>query len=100
MTAYTEPELEGLLGDLESDLVERKRSAADRSGIRRNICAFANDLPGHGRPGVIFIGAEDDGRCASLAIDDRMLRDLAQMRDDGNLLPLPSIQVEKHCGAL
>ena len=75
--------------------MERKRSAADRSGIRRNLCAFANDLPGRETPGVIFIGVEDDGRCSGLQIDDRLLRDLAGMRDDGNILPLPSITVEK-----
>lgn len=54
MTTYPEAQLEAMSIDLESDLVDRKRSGADRSGIRRNICAFANDLPGHGRPGVIF----------------------------------------------
>lgn len=76
-------------------MVERKASGADRSGIRRNVCAFANDLPGHGRPGLIFVGVEDDGACASLAIDDQLLRNLAQMRDDGNILPLPSMTVER-----
>ncbi|MBI4728346.1 MAG: putative DNA binding domain-containing protein [Acidobacteria bacterium] len=81
--------------EVESELVERKRSAADRSGIRRNICAFANDLAGRGRPGIILIGVEDDGRCASLEIGDQLLRDLAAMRDDGNILPLPSLHIEK-----
>ena len=91
---YTQDELTALVREMESDRVERKRSAADRSGIRRNLCAFANDLPGRGTPGVIFIGVEDDGRCAGLPIDDRLLRDLAGMKDDGNILPLPSIIVE------
>ncbi len=95
MNGYTDTELENLLFDLESDLVERKRSPADRSSIRRNICAFANDLPGHGKPGVIFIGVEDDGRCANLEITDQMLQILAQMRSDGNILPLPTMTVEK-----
>lgn len=96
MTATcTQAELEALMRELESDRAERKRSAADRSGIRRNLCAFANDLPGRGAPGVIFIGVEDDGRCAGLPIDDRLLRDLAAMRDDGNILPQPSMGVEK-----
>jgi ATP-dependent DNA helicase RecG len=81
--------------DLDSDLVERKRSAADRSQIRRNICAFANDLPGRGNAGVIFIGVEDDGAAAGLSITDPLLRDLAQMRDDGNLIPIPSLGVQK-----
>ena len=92
---YTQDELTALMREIESDRVERKRSAADRSGIRRNLCAFANDLPGRETPSVIFIGVEDDGRCAGLQIDDRLLRDLAGMRDDGNILPLPSITVEK-----
>ena len=92
---YTQDELQALMRELESDRVERKRSAADRSGIRRNLCAFANDLPGRGVPGVIFVGVEDDGRCAGLTVDDRLLRELAGMKDDGNILPLPSIVVEK-----
>jgi hypothetical protein len=46
MTPYSDQGLEALMADLESDLVERNRSGADRTGIRRNICAVANDLPG------------------------------------------------------
>ena len=49
------------MSDLESDFVERKESAADGRKIRRNICAFANDLPGDGRSGVVLIGVRDDG---------------------------------------
>lgn len=95
MGFYTPEELRELLADDESDLVERKRTAADRSAIRRSVCAFANDLPGHDRPGVIFIGLEDDGRCAGIEVDDELLRTLAQMRADGNILPLPSMRVER-----
>lgn len=97
MTAsLKQDELETLLREGESDRVERKRSAADGAAIRRNLCAFANDLPGRGAPGVLFIGVEDDGRCADLDIDDKLLRVLAAMKDDGNIMPLPSIVVEKH----
>jgi ATP-dependent DNA helicase RecG len=92
---YTDAELVTLMGDLESDRVERKRSTADRSAIRRNICAFANDLPDHERPGVILVGVDDDGSCAGLSIDDELLRKLAGLRDDGNILPLPSLTVER-----
>ena len=45
MATYSGAELEALMSDLESDLVERKESAADGRKIRRNVCAFANDLP-------------------------------------------------------
>lgn len=88
-------ELKTMRSDLESDRVERKRSAGDRNGIRRSICAFANDLPGHGRPGVILIGVEDDGSCSENPVGEPLLRQLAGMRDDGNILPLPSMIVQK-----
>lgn len=88
-------ELEAMRADLESDRVERKRSAGDRNGIRRSICAFANDLPGHGKPGVILIGVEDDGSCSENSVGEPLLRQLAGMRDDGSILPLPSMIVQK-----
>ena len=47
MAPYTTHELEALLADLESDLVERKESLQGDSPrkIRDAVCAFANDLP-------------------------------------------------------
>ena len=95
MTTYSETELEALMSDLGSDLVERKESAADDRKIRRNVCAFANDLPGNGRPGVVLVGVRDDGSCASLPIDDALLTKLANIRGDGGVLPLPSMTVQR-----
>ncbi len=89
-------ELNRLLVDLESDRVERKRSASDSKKLRRNICALANDLPGHGLPGAIFIGVEDNGECADTTIDDQLLKELAGMKDDGTIIPTPSLVVQKH----
>lgn len=91
----TNQELKHLLHDFESDRVERKASASDRSKIRRTICAFANDLPGHGQPGVIFIGVKDDGSCSNLRITDELLKTLSNMRSDGNILPPPTMVVQK-----
>ncbi|MGD2087458.1 MAG: ATP-binding protein [Candidatus Aminicenantes bacterium] len=88
-------ELLSLLKDLESDSVERKGSMSHPDRIREAICAFANDLPGNQKPGVIFIGAKDDGSCANLTIDDKLLLDLAKMRDDGAIQPFPSMEVKK-----
>ena len=48
-------ELEKLLDDLESDRVERNSSIANKDKICEAICAFANDLPNHQSPGVLFI---------------------------------------------
>jgi ATP-dependent DNA helicase RecG len=88
-------ELLSLLKDLESDSVERKESMSHPDRIREAICAFANDLPGNQKPGVIFIGAKDDGSCSNLTIDDKLLLNLAAMRDDGLIQPFPSLEVKK-----
>ena len=96
MNQLDERELDRLRVDLESDRVERKRSASDPSKLRRNICALANDLPGHAQPGVVFVGVEDDGECANITVDDQLLRKLAAMKDDGNIMPMPSLVVQRH----
>lgn len=89
-------ELISMLNDLESDRVERKASISEPDRIREAICAFANDLPDYRKPGILFIGATDHGDCANLPINDRLLLTLADMRSDGNILPLPSMIVQKH----
>jgi len=88
-------ELERLLNDIESDRVERKASASDTGEIRKAICAFANDMPGHNQPGVVLIGVKNDGSSAQLKVTDELLRQLADMRSDGNVLPLPTMTVQK-----
>jgi len=94
---YTDEELEALLDDLESDLCERKESwkgDAPEKG-RQAVCAFANDLPDHRQPGVLFVGVKNDGTTSHLEITDELLRTLSDIRTDGNTLPPPSITVEK-----
>jgi ATP-dependent DNA helicase RecG len=44
---------------------------------------------------VLFIGVNDDGSCANLSVTDELLRTLADMRSDGNILPLPAMTVQK-----
>ena len=93
----TDQELEVLLKDIESDVVERKESLGGdaRDTIRQAVCAFANDLPNHRKPGVVFLGARDNGSCSGLPITDELLRTLADMKTDGNILPIPSLSVER-----
>jgi ATP-dependent DNA helicase RecG len=91
----TDEELESLLNDLESDRVERKSSIADPGKLREAVCAFANDLPNHQQPGVLFIGVNNDGSCASLPITELLLITLSNMRSDGNILPFPTMTVQK-----
>lgn len=87
-----------LLTDLESDRVERKQSFAGKAPetVREAVCAFANDLAGHGVPGVVFIGAKDDGTpMEGFAVSDELLRSLADIKTDGNIAPPPTLLVEK-----
>ena len=93
----TDAELEALLVSPESDRVERKesfRGTAPKS-VRQAVCAFANDLPGHGRPGVVFVGVRDDGTDAGIEVTDELLRALSDVKSDGNITPPPSLVVER-----
>lgn len=90
-------ELARLIEGGESARVEFKETLGGgaRDRIREAICAFANDLPGSGSPGIVVVGLKDDGTPANIAVTDDMLRTLADMRSDGNVLPPPLILSEK-----
>lgn len=81
MNRYTDHELEALLGAPESDRVERKESFKGDAPntVREAVCAFANDLPGHGVPGVVFIGVRDDGTPTGMPVTDELLRQLSDI---------------------
>ncbi len=94
---YADHELEQMLAEIESDITERKQSFKGNAPttVREAVCALANDLPDHRRPGVVFIGARDDGTPSDLAISDELLRQLADIKTDGNIGPPPTLTVEK-----
>ena len=78
----------------ESRLTQFKRSASDANALCRTICAFANDLAVSDWAGSIFVGLNDDGSCAGLVITEKLLRKLADLRDNGNIQPIPSLAME------
>lgn len=98
ISPLTDAQLLELLADLESDRVERKEtfngSAPEK--CREAVCAFANDLPNHGtnKPGVIFIGVKDKGGFSEIDVSDQLLRNLSEMKTDGQTLPPPTMTVE------
>ncbi len=95
--AYADHELVRLLGDIESDLVERKETFKGEvpTAVREAVCAFANDLPDHRQPGVVLIGARSDGTPSGNPVTDELLRQLADIKTDGNIVPPPSMTVSK-----
>lgn len=96
-TSLTDAELEALLAEPESDRAERKLAWAGDAPekARQAVCAFSNDLPGHGKPGVLFVGARDDGQPAGIPVTDQLLLTLSDLRSDGKTVPPPSLLVEK-----
>jgi ATP-dependent DNA helicase RecG len=87
-----------MLFDIECDLAERKESFKGDAPTktREAVCAFANDLPAHNQPGVVFVGARDDGSPSGLAMTDELFLQLADMKTDGNIVPPPTLTVTKH----
>jgi len=97
MIIYSDIELLDFLNNPESDMSERKKSwsgDAPEKG-RQAVCAFSNDLPDHKKPGVLFVGVNDDGTPSGINITDELLQTLADIKTDGNILPPPSIIVQK-----
>jgi ATP-dependent DNA helicase RecG len=70
----------------ESERLERKSNLKHPERIRDTICAFANDLDSTREPGVLLIGADDQGRVLSDRIPDETLRALVDLRNDKDLV--------------
>ena len=97
MPDFTDEELLQIIEFGEVDRVEFKESLSSSAveRIREAICAFANDLPAHEKPGFVFVGVSDNKTIADLPVTDRLLQQLANMKTDGNIVPPPSLSVEK-----
>ena len=97
MAELTDEQLLQIIADGESDRVEFKESLSGEAPrrIREAVCAFANDLPDHLRPGYVLVGVNDRGEVTGAEVTDDMIRRLADIKTDGNILPPPSMTVEK-----
>lgn len=85
-----------VLTSTEADRIERTRSVTNTDKFREAICSFSNDMPGHGKPGYLLVGVEDDGSLSpDLAITDELQKQFASYRDDGQILPQPMLSVFK-----
>lgn len=85
-----------MLKSTESYRVERTVSTGNMDKFCEAICAFANDMPGSRKKGYLIIGANDDGTIAGMKVDDALLKKIASIRSDGNILPLPTMSVERY----
>ena len=90
----TNDELLKLLRDVESSRVERTVSTSDTDKFCEAVCAFANDMPDSKQNGYLLVGAFDDGTLSGLKATDSLLKNIAAIRSDGNVLPIPAMNVE------
>lgn len=92
----TTDQLRSLMADFESDRVEKTVSTKNTDKFGEAICAFANDFPGHRRPGFLLVGVDDNGQSSGLVVTDKLLRTLGELRSNVNLEPLPAMTVQKY----
>jgi len=88
----TEEKVKELLGDMESDLIERTTSIKEDK-LGPAVCALSNDFPNHRKPGYILLGVRDDGSLAGMTWEDDKLQSIGAVKSNGNVLPQPSLVV-------
>lgn len=84
-----------LLAEVQKPHVTCLPHANNMNTLAEAVCAFANDMSGTGEPGYLIIGADDAGRVVGLDISDRLLQQLSALRSQGNILPIPALEVYK-----
>ena len=89
--------LERILSQGESFRVEYKETLDGSASvdIREAVCAFANDLSCSRETSVVFVGVKDNGKPSQIRITDQMLTQLSSIKTDGNIVPPPTMLVEK-----
>ena len=92
----TKEELQGLLHSTETYRVERTISTGNMDKFQEAICAFANDLPGTRKKGYLILGAYDNGELSGLKVTDELMKTIAAIRSNGNILPIPVMSVDKY----
>ena len=97
MLNLTDEELLQEIETGEADRVELKENLSGnaKESAREAICAFANDLPNYEKPGLLFVGVRNDRTIVGIQVTDELLQQLANMKTDGNIVPPPSLIVQK-----
>ena len=90
----TKDEIQELLHSTETYRVERTTSTGDMDKFQEAICAFANDMPNSRKKGYLILGAHDNGELSGLKVTDDLLKKIAAIRSNGNILPIPVMSVE------
>ena len=92
----TKEDIHKLLLSTETSRVERTISTTDMDKFQEAICAFSNDMSGSRQNGYLIIGAKDNGKLSGLKVEDNLLKKIAGIRSDGNILPIPMMTCERY----
>lgn len=84
-----------LIGSGEADRVEVTRSKSDTDKFREAICSFSNDMAGRGEAGYLLIGVDERDPAFRMPITDELMQQFASYRSDGQIMPLPVLNVAK-----
>lgn len=87
--------LQALLADIESARVEWTQSISDTDKFCEAICAFANDMADLRQPGYLIVGVDSQGKPVGIEVTERLLEALAAHRDNGQIIPQPTMNVAK-----
>ncbi|MCB1078496.1 MAG: putative DNA binding domain-containing protein [Verrucomicrobiae bacterium] len=90
----TPEQLKELIDDGEADRVEMTRSTSDTDKFREAICKFSNNISGSGLPGYLLIGIDEKEPAFRLTATNELLQQFASYRSDGQVLPLPVMNVQ------
>ncbi len=86
--------VQSLLADMESDRIERTTSVREDK-LGPAVCAFANDFANTKQAGYILLGVKDNGEIAGNTWTDEDLQKIGNIKNNGNVLPQPSITVSE-----
>jgi ATP-dependent DNA helicase RecG len=87
--------IKALIESGEADRVELTRSKSDTDKFREAICSFSNDMAGRGEPGYLLIGVDERDPAFRMPITDELMQQFASYRSDGQIMPLPVLNVAK-----
>lgn len=90
----SEADLADQFGRVERPNLEFKQDASGRDALRRAIGALSNDLGSHG-VGHLVIGVDKHGRAVGTDVSDEALLQVANIRNEGKILPLPVMAVDR-----
>ena len=89
MPDFTDKELLQIIEDSEADRVEFKESLSGSAptGSGRLSVHLPTICHATKKPGFVVVGVRDDRTIAGLPVTDELLRQLADMKTDGNIVP-------------